>query len=108
MANLKGNTVPGRTTQGSLGDIYTNENTGKGYKCVFSYKDSTKKTYDTAWVELETKKNTGLKADVKKQGVKPNEATTTNEPVHETTSQTETVDKSEKKNYANYTKNKRK
>ncbi len=108
MANLKGVGVPGRTTQGSLGDVYTDEAAGKQYKCIFSYKDSSKKTYDTAWAELETKKKdiskkptftqskksvtNGILADESKEGVIGNETS----PVPE------------KKNYTNYSKNKRK
>lgn len=105
MANLKGNGTPGRTTQASLGDIYTDETTGKKHKCVFSYKDSDKKTYDTAWVELKSVGKNTMK--IKSTNTTKEEVSEVKEPVQETVNDISEngSGKSERKNYTNYSKN---
>lgn len=55
MANLKGTGVPGKTTQAAIGDIYTDEGTGKKYKCVFAYRSDGSQKFDTQWKELKGK-----------------------------------------------------
>lgn len=52
MASIKGTNAPTRKTVGALGDIYTDTNTGKQYKCVFSYKSAADEKFDCQWVEI--------------------------------------------------------
>lgn len=52
MAQLKDNGVPTRKTKGALGDIYTDTNTGKKYKCIFSYRDDVNGVFDCQWREI--------------------------------------------------------
>lgn len=40
MKIIKGNGVPRRNTEGSVGDTYLDLETGKRYSCVSSYRDS--------------------------------------------------------------------
>ena len=43
MANISGSGAPNKQTIGSVGDIYTNENTSEQYECVAVYKLHTHK-----------------------------------------------------------------
>lgn len=52
MASIKGTNAPTRKTVGALGDIYTDTNTGKQYKCVFSYKSAADEKFDCQWVDI--------------------------------------------------------
>lgn len=40
MAEIRGKGVPTSKTVGSIGDIYSDSETGKKYTCTFAYKDS--------------------------------------------------------------------
>lgn len=50
MAKLSGNGIPTKELVGSIGDIYTDLNTGRKYKCVEA---TTKKTYKTTTVSYQ-------------------------------------------------------
>lgn len=58
MANLKGTGAPTKKTVAAIGDIYTDTNTGKQYKCTFAYRTDNDADFDCSWVELK-----GVKAE---------------------------------------------
>ena len=71
MAQLKDNGAPTRKTKGALGDIYTDTNTGKKYKCIFSYRDDVNGDFDCQWKEIvEAGKKAPKKTEKPKQEAK--------------------------------------
>lgn len=87
MSNIKGTGVPNKTIQASIGDIYTDESTGKNYKCTFAYRDGSKDTFDTQWTETNDiiEKETKPEQKVEVEDVKQNR-------------------QNNRKNYSNYSK----
>ena len=49
MSQLKGNGEPSRNLNAAIGDIYTDEKTGKKYKCTFAYRDEKSKNFECTW-----------------------------------------------------------
>ena len=49
MSRLKGNGEPSRNLNAAIGDIYTDEKTGKKYKCTFAYRDEKSKNFECTW-----------------------------------------------------------
>ena len=105
MARLKGTGAPSRDLVAAVGDIYTDETTGKSYKCVFAFRDGIKETLVTQWYEMknaaepeeikpELKQSGPIVADKIVAGEKP-------EPVKQ-------PDTTKRKNYTNYNKAKSK
>lgn len=56
MGNLSGTGAPTRNTRGAIGDIYTDENTGRKYKCTFALRLDDSQRFDTQWTELKDAK----------------------------------------------------
>ena len=50
MSQLNGNGIPTNKTHGQVGDIYTDNNTNKKYKCVLAYDDGKDQYYQ--WISL--------------------------------------------------------
>lgn len=71
MSEMKGKGLPTRKTQGSIGDIYIDTNTGKKYRCKFSYGLDK----DCEWQPIET--------DILEETVKEVIEEVTPEPVEE-------------------------
>lgn len=55
MAEIKGAGKPGRNTAGAIGDIYTDTETGKRYKCTFAYRTGDNGEFDCEWKHIGTK-----------------------------------------------------
>ena len=108
MAQLKDNGVPTRKTKGALGDIYTDTNTGKKYKCIFSYRDDVNGDFDCQWREIiETGKKIPKKNEAPKQEVKTVVEEAKTEPVKqeeakEELTKTEEKHPSGKTSYSSY------
>lgn len=110
MAQLKDNGVPTRKTKGALGDIYTDINTGKKYKCVFSYRDDVNGDFDCQWREIievgkkPVKKNEAPKQEVKDvvEKKKSTEELTKHEETKEDPIKPETKKHVGKSNYTSY------
>lgn len=109
MAQLKDNGAPTRKTKGALGDIYTDTNTGKKYKCIFSYRDDVNGDFDCQWKEIvEAEKKASKKIETPKPEVKPTvEETPENAPVRQEETKEEPVKPDPKKhagksNYTSY------
>lgn len=56
MSRLNGTGAPTRKTIGAIGDIYTDNKTGKRYKCTFAYRSDKDGSFDCEWNELKTNK----------------------------------------------------
>lgn len=67
MANLTGTGAPSTTIQAAIGDIYTDESTGKKYKCTFAYRSVESEKFVSQWKELKTDTKTNI-ANNKKIG----------------------------------------
>lgn len=110
MANLKGTGAPNKTIQAGIGDIYTDENTGRKYKCTFALRLDDSQRFDTQWTELKGTK-IGQKPEAKPEK-NPVEKTDENkaEEVEQTAEKTEEPkpEQKPKKNYTNYSKPKNK
>lgn len=52
MAKLTGTGAPSAALQAAIGDIYTDESTGKKYKCTFALRLDDSQRFDTQWTEL--------------------------------------------------------
>lgn len=70
MTGLKGKGLPTRKTIGAIGDIYTDTNTGKQYKCTFAYRSNNDDDFDCDWTELKGK-GVAQKVEEKKEEPKP-------------------------------------
>lgn len=67
MANLTGTGAPSTTIQAAIGDIYTDESTGKKYKCTFAYRSVESEKFVSQWKELKTDTKSNI-ANNKKGG----------------------------------------
>ena len=65
MANIKGTGAPTRKTLGAVGDIYTDNKTGRQYKCTFAYRSDDKIDFDCEWTPVKNKKIPVVEAAVK-------------------------------------------
>ena len=54
MSNLTGTGAPSAALQAAIGDIYTDESTGKKYKCTFAYRSVESENFVSQWKELKT------------------------------------------------------
>lgn len=54
MSNLTGTVAPSAALQAAIGDIYTDESTGKKYKCTFAYRSVESENFVSQWKELKT------------------------------------------------------
>lgn len=54
MSNLTGTEAPSAALQAAIGDIYTDESTGKKYKCTFAYRSVESENFVSQWKELKT------------------------------------------------------
>lgn len=54
MNNLTGTGAPSAALQAAIGDIYTDESTGKKYKCTFAYRSVESENFVSQWKELKT------------------------------------------------------
>lgn len=54
MTNLTGTGAPSAALQAAIGDIYTDESTGKKYKCTFAYRSVESENFVSQWKELKT------------------------------------------------------
>lgn len=54
MSNLIGTGAPSAALQAAIGDIYTDESTGKKYKCTFAYRSVESENFVSQWKELKT------------------------------------------------------
>ena len=52
MAELTGKGTPTSQTGGAIGDIYTDTDSGKQYRCVFAYRVGTEGKFDCQWNAL--------------------------------------------------------
>ena len=52
MATLTGKGAPTNQTEGAIGDIYTDTDSGKQYRCVFAYRVGSEGKFDCQWSEL--------------------------------------------------------
>lgn len=52
MSQLNGNGAPTNKTQGQVGDIYTDNDTNKKYKCVLAYELCNGKDQYYQWISL--------------------------------------------------------
>lgn len=68
MANLTGTGAPSTTIQAAIGDIYTDESTGKKYKCTFAYRSVESEKFVSQWKELKTDTKTNIVINGKKIG----------------------------------------
>lgn len=110
MANLTGTGAPSTTIQAAIGDIYTDESTGKKYKCTFAYRSVESEKFVSQWKELKTDTKTNI-ADNKKIGEAVSKPI---DPPANTNSEPEKIEKKEEtsvnqnqqsnKNYTNYSK----
>lgn len=106
MVDLKGTGAPDSSIQASIGDIYTDESTGKKYKCTFAIRIGGGSAFDTTWAEMKNFVKTNQKKQEAVTDVKKEVVEETKEKPTEGTS-----DKSEQqkpKNYTNYSKTKSK
>ena len=55
MATISENGIPNKFTEGSIGDMYIDLETGKQFTCVMSYRSSVSKKFEYKWEE---RKNT--------------------------------------------------
>ena len=60
MANITGTGVPTRKTSGAIGDIYTDNKTGKRYKCSFAYRSDNNEDFDCEWKEIKNIQKTEI------------------------------------------------
>lgn len=98
MAQLKDNGAPTRKTKGALGDIYTDTNTGKKYKCIFSYRDDVNGDFDCQWKEIvEAEKKASKKNEAPKQEAKAVVEEVKTEPVKQEETKEEPVKTEEKR-----------
>lgn len=58
MAQLKGQGRPVARTKGSLGDTYTDLNTGDVYKCTYAGNSSSNDKYEYVWTKTGSKVET--------------------------------------------------
>ena len=107
MAYLEGHGKPHKQIEAAIGDIYTDIDSGKKYKCVWSYAISGEK-FDTQWTEMKMDSNTGVSNH--EEIAKENESNTIDETSENVTpvkaENTEDNNKPERKNYTNYSKKK--
>lgn len=68
MANLTGTGAPSTTIQAAIGDIYTDESTGKKYKCTFAYRSVESEKFVSQWKELKTDTKPNIAINGKKIG----------------------------------------
>lgn len=54
MNKLTGTGAPSAALQAAIGDIYTDESTGKKYKCTFAYRSVESENFVSQWKELKT------------------------------------------------------
>lgn len=113
MTNLTGTGAPSAALQAAIGDIYTDESTGKKYKCTFAYRSVESENFVSQWKELKTNVVANITLDGKKIGEAVSKPVET--PVN-TNSEPEKIEKKEEapvnpnqqsnKNYTNYSKSK--
>lgn len=68
MANLTGTGAPSAALQAAIGDIYTDEGTGKKYKCTFAYRSVESENFVSQWKELKTDTKPNIAINGKKIG----------------------------------------
>lgn len=68
MSNLTGTGAPSAALQAAIGDIYTDESTGKKYKCTFAYRSIESENFVSQWKELKTNVVANITLDGKKIG----------------------------------------
>lgn len=110
MANIKGTGAPTRKTLGAVGDIYTDDKTGRQYKCTFAYRSDDKIDFDCEWTPVKNKKipvvEAAVKNDIPKEKV-AEESTKIDKPVvkenkMETEETEENTTTQKRTNYAAY------
>lgn len=52
MATLTGKGAPTNQTEGAIGDIYTDTDSGKQYRCVFAYRVGSEGKFDCQWTPV--------------------------------------------------------
>ena len=52
MADVTGKGIPTRETLGAIGDIYTDVNTKKQYKCTFAYRNNDDRNFACEWKQI--------------------------------------------------------
>lgn len=106
MANLKGTGAPNKTIQAGIGDIYTDESTGRKYKCTFALRLDDSQRFDTQWTESKGKTpEKVVKPDpIKEEPVSESEKIP-GEKIEENKAEKPVEPKQQpKKNYTNYSK----
>lgn len=116
MANIKGNGTPTRKTAGAIGDIYTDEVTGKQYKCAFAYRSSDDDGFDCEWKAIKVKETPDqeMKKEEPKEETVEHPVEEPKEEITEDVAKPEEEDRKEetapapkRKDYSSYSKRKR-
>ena len=79
MAQLKGQGRPVARTKGSLGDTYTDLNTGDVYKCTYAGNSSSNDKYEYVWTKTGSKVETVSESNSNPKMQKKQETDTTPE-----------------------------
>ena len=86
MAEIKGAGAPNRNTDGAIGDIYTDTETGYRYKCIFAYRTGDNGEFECDWKFIgsksleKVKKNSLYGEQQKKEPIKEDNKPVENKP----------------------------